>query len=150
MKKIFLLFILGIAFHTTGTSQTYPLDSCLNFMTPTDFLIKKINIIGSGNQEQVIIFRSSGSSNPGMSFTGKGYLVFEPNDLPIGLEPKTRMTGNMVLTTHGSDPHPSGIPGTTFNYPDVLSGYLDQLGGQTINPSIPVTVQVIEFEYTEY
>ena len=40
--------------------------------------------------------------------------------------------------------------GGAFTYPSILSGYLESAGGIKFNIPLPVTLQLIEFEYEAF
>lgn len=151
MKKRFFLGCFFSLFCITLQAQTtYPVDSCLYFMTPSDFLIRGIRTVGTNSQETLIVFRSSSSSDPNIAFSGRGSFVVDKNDLPAGMDLTGNTRGNMLLTIEAAPEESTDWPGGSFTYPSLLSGYLESAGGIKLNTPLPVTVQLIEFEYSEF
>jgi len=120
MKKLLFLGCLLCLFCTDLQAQTtYPVDSCLYFMTPSDFLIRGVRTVGTNSQETLIVFRSAGSSDPNIAFSGRGSFVVDKNDLPAGLDLSRNTRGNMLLTIESapesSDDWPGGCVHLPFN-----------------------------------
>jgi len=88
-------------------------------MTPSDFLIRGVRTVGTNSQETLIVFRSAGSSDPNIAFSGRGSFVVDKNDLPAGLDLSRNTRGNMLLTIESapesSDDWPGGCVHLPFN-----------------------------------
>ncbi|MBR9920336.1 MAG: hypothetical protein GYB31_05795 [Bacteroidetes bacterium] len=145
MKRFIILSFLSIyllgGLQAQELRTTYPIDSCLYFMDPHIFKVKQVNTLPNGNQGNTVVFQSAGS--PDLLIMGKGRFVFEPNDLPAGITLDVNDTGHFLINfpepaTSGIDDWPGGQP----PFPFFLFGFLEKIGNTTIDPPIPITLQV--------
>jgi hypothetical protein len=157
MKKLyFLFFILLITASLSAqkdhssrwgepgiSERTWPVDSCLYFQLPMNFLITKVQPAPGGNDLITMKFRSSDPSGP--FFEGKGRSLLDSLFAPTpNWEWLAGQKGKGVIVLPDAA---FGIgPGAdNFMLPMPANGFYLEIDGIIIEPPYPIIIQVQDF-----
>jgi hypothetical protein len=148
MRNIY--FAIGIilisAFQLQGQDlrTTYPVDSCLYFMSPFDYRVQNSQSLGNDYNRYISLFRST--DNPDVIITGKAGWVTDT--FLYVLQPMDQ--GKILLTVPEL---PEGFednwPGGPPPFPILLHGFLQTVNGQQIDPPLPITMRVFQIFFED-
>lgn len=143
MKMLkYTLLLVGLFLGTSIQAQTWPVDSCWYFMEPFNFLVRgESSPAPGGGQQANILFRST--NNPDQLIRGRGRLIIDPNDFPGG---EGWLRDSLFIKALMTPPTPptSGTnwPGGQPPFPMILNGFVQEGGGEPLDPWRPVTIRV--------
>lgn len=149
MRRYLLLLLLSLPIYSVVQAQhsppnlnrtTYPVDSCLYFMSPFQFRVLNTITLDNGGQGNVTLFRSTG--NPDLLINGKGRFVTFEEDLPPGvvIAPQTQL--NVLLTVPEFGPDAEDWPGGMPPFPLTLYGFIQKIGAIVLDPPLPVSLRI--------
>ena len=152
MKKLFILLVLLIGAQGLQAQierTTYPVDSCLYFMTPFSFTIKNTVTNSNGAELLTTVFQSSSSSGE-QQYRGRGRFQVWPDSISSGLVLEIGDMGNLFLSMPNEEESPggsgNGIPGGPLPYPLMVNGFFMKYEGIEIDPPIPISMQVVQLQ----
>ena len=124
-------------------ATTYPIDSCIYFMEPYNFLVRGDAFAAPGGGQQAkILFRST--NNPAQLVRGQGRLIINPEDFPGGDSwLRDSLFIKAVMTPPEFPDNGSNWPGGQPPFPLLLNGFVQEGNGEPLDPWRPVTIRVI-------
>ncbi len=129
-------------FTPDATQRTYPIDSCLYFQLPIDFLVTSVRTINSSENTFAITTRFRSSDPSGPTFQGVGRIVL--NDTLIFWDDGQRGNGMLILPESAFSSSSGGDSNLVFPMP--ANGFIFEINGIKPDPPLQITMMIRDME----
>ena len=120
-----------------ATQRTWPVDSCLYFQLPIDFLVTSVRTAGPSQDTLAITMRFRSSDPSGPTFQGIGRVIL--NDTLIFWDDGLRGNGILILPESAFSSSSGGESNLVFPMP--ANGFIFEING--IKPELPLQVNMM-------